>query len=572
MIKIIKKQKQLQVESDKDIIREFLNFSKKTFIFIGFFSLFVNVLMLLPAIYMLAVYDIVVPSRSGSTLLFITVLVIVLYIIMALLQIIRGKILIRINNKIDGMLNERVIDSMYRFALKHPTKASIQPFNDFQQIKNFLTSQAIFAFFDAPWIPIYLFVLFLFHVYYGALGLIIVISVLAITILNEKSTRKHLDKSNEALIKSNKFLNNTIFNIEVIEALGMRRRIYKKWFNIYKDFLINHRIANDKVTFWSNTTKSFRMLSQSMMLGLGGLLAINLQISSGMIVAGSIVLGRALAPLDILIGTWKVFSSARLSYKRLNSLLAEFGEEKSKIKLPEPEGNVTLREVVVVAPDSQKPILKNINMHINAGETVAIVGPSGAGKSSLVRTILGVWEPINGKVEIDGADIRQWDREHLGNYIGYLPQDIELFEGTIAENIARFEKAKDEDIIEAAKISGAHEIIIKFPDGYNTYIGPGGMTLSGGQRQRVGLARALYKIPKIIILDEPNSNLDDAGERALFNALLELKRRKRTVIVISHKINILELADKIAVLRDGVLQMYGPKEKILPQLLGKRGN
>ena len=572
MIKIIKKPKQPQGEDDKDIIREFLNFSKKTFIFVGFFSLFVNILMLLPAIYMLAVYDIVVPSRSGSTLLFITILVIVLYIIMALLQIIRGKILIRINNKIDSMLNERVIDSMYRFALKHPTKASIQPFNDFQQIKNFLTSQAIFAFFDAPWIPIYLFVLFLFHVYYGALGLVIVISVLVITILNEKSTRKHLDKSNEALIKSNKFLNNTIFNIEVIEALGMRRRIYKKWFNVYKDFLINHRIANDKVTFWSNTTKSFRMLSQSMMLGLGGLLAINLQISSGMIVAGSIVLGRALAPLDILIGTWKVFSSARLSYKRLNSLLAEFGEEKSKIKLPEPEGHVTLKEVVVVAPDSQKPILKNINMHINAGETVAIVGPSGAGKSSLVRTILGVWEPINGKVEIDGADIRQWDREHLGNYIGYLPQDIELFEGTIAENIARFEKAKDEDIIEAAKISGAHDVIIKFPDGYNTYIGPGGITLSGGQRQRVGLARALYKIPKIIILDEPNSNLDDAGERALFNALLELKRRKRTVIVISHKINILELADKIAVLKDGVLQMYGPKEKILPQLLGKRGN
>jgi len=572
LIKIIKKPKQPQGENDKDIIREFLTFSKKTFIFVGFFSLFVNILMLLPAIYMLAVYDIVVPSRSGSTLLFITILVIVLYIIMALLQIIRGKILIRINNKIDSMLNERVIDSMYRFALKHPTKASIQPFNDFQQIKNFLTSQAIFAFFDAPWIPIYLFVLFLFHVYYGALGLVIVISVLVITILNEKSTRKHLDKSNEALIKSNKFLNNTIFNIEVIEALGMRRRIYKKWFNVYKDFLINHRIANDKVTFWSNTTKSFRMLSQSMMLGLGGLLAINLQISSGMIVAGSIVLGRALAPLDILIGTWKVFSSARLSYKRLNSLLAEFGEEKSKIKLPEPEGHVTLKEVVVVAPDSQKPILKNINMHINAGETVAIVGPSGAGKSSLVRTILGVWEPINGKVEIDGADIRQWDREHLGNYIGYLPQDIELFEGTIAENIARFEKAKDEDIIEAAKISGAHDVIIKFPEGYNTYIGPGGMTLSGGQRQRVGLARALYKIPKIIILDEPNSNLDDAGERALFNALLELKRRKRTVIVISHKINILELADKIAVLRDGVLQMYGPKEKILPQLLGKRGN
>lgn len=569
MLRIIKRSNQTQ--NEKDVIREFLKFSKKTFLFIGLFSLFVNILMLLPAIYMLAVYDIVVPSRSENTLFFITLLVAILFGIMAILQIIRGKILVRINNRIDNILNERVVDSMYKFALKHPTKASIQPFNDFQQIKNFLTGQTIFAFFDVPWTPIYLFVLFMFHIYYGMLAVVIMSIVIAITFINEYSSKKHLEKANETLIKSNKFLNNTISNIEVIEALGMRRRIYQRWFNIYKNYLSNYKVANDKGIFWSNTTKTFRMLSQSLMLGLGGLLAINLQISSGMIVAGSIVLGRALAPLDLLVATWRNFSSARLAYRRLNALLAEFEKEQPRIKLPEPEGSITLREVVVVAPDGKNPILKNINMHINAGDMVALVGPSGAGKSSLVRTILGVWTPVNGKVEIDGADIRQWDREYLGNYVGYLPQDIELFEGTIAENIARFEKARDEDIIEAAKVSGAHEVIIKFPEGYNTYIGPGGITLSGGQRQRIGLARALYKNPRIVILDEPNSNLDDAGERALFNALLELKKRKTTVIVITHKINILELVDKIAVLRDGVLQMYGPKEKILPQLLGRRG-
>ena len=572
MLRIIKRSNQTQNENEKDVIREFLKFSKKTFLFVGLFSLFVNILMLLPAIYMLAVYDIVVPSRSENTLLFITLLVVILFGIMAILQIIRGKILVRINNKIDNILNERVVDSMYKFALKHPTKASIQPFNDFQQIKNFLTGQTIFAFFDVPWTPIYLFVLFMFHVYYGMLAVVIISIVIAITFINEYSSKKHLEKANETLIKSNKFLNNTISNIEVIEALGMRKRIYQRWFDIYKNYLSNYKVANDKGIFWSNTTKTFRMLSQSLMLGLGGLLAINLQISSGMIVAGSIVLGRVLAPLDLLVSTWRNFSSARLAYRRLNSLLAEFEEEPPRVKLPEPEGSITLREVVVIAPDGKNPILKNINMHINAGDMVALVGPSGAGKSSLVRTILGVWTPVNGKVEIDGADIRQWDREYLGNYVGYLPQDIELFEGTIAENIARFEKAKDEDIIEAGRISGAHEVIVKFPEGYNTYIGPGGITLSGGQRQRIGLARALYKNPRIVILDEPNSNLDDAGERALFNALLELKKRKTTVIVITHKINILELVDKIAVLRDGVLQMYGPKEKILPQLLGRRGN
>ena len=570
MLRIIKRSN--QKKKKKDVIREFLKFSKKTFIFVGLFSLFVNILMLLPAIYMLAVYDIVVPSRSENTLLFITLLVVILFGIMAILQIIRGKILVRINNKIDNILNERVVDSMYKFALKHPTKASIQPFNDFQQIKNFLTGQTIFAFFDVPWTPIYLFVLFMFHVYYGMLAVVIISIVIAITFINEYSSKKHLEKANETLIKSNKFLNNTISNIEVIEALGMRKRIYQRWFDIYKNYLSNYKVANDKGIFWSNTTKTFRMLSQSLMLGLGGLLAINLQISSGMIVAGSIVLGRVLAPLDLLIGTWRNFSSARLAYRRLNTLLAEFEKEPPRIKLPEPEGSITLREVVVIAPDGKNPILKNINMHINAADMVALVGPSGAGKSSLVRTILGVWTPVNGKVEIDGADIRQWDREYLGNYVGYLPQDIELFEGTIAENIARFEKAKDEDIIDAAKVSGAHEVIVKFPEGYNTYIGPGGITLSGGQRQRIGLARALYKNPRIVILDEPNSNLDDAGERALFNALLELKKKKTTVIVITHKINILELVDKIAVLRDGVLQMYGPKEKILPQLLGRRGN
>jgi len=565
---LLRFRKNLKNKEDKSIIREFLKFSKKSFLFVGLFSLFINILMLLPAIYMLAVYDIVVPSRSQNTLFFITILVVILFAVLAILQIIRGKILIRINNKMDAILNERVIDSMYKYALRHPTKASIQPFNDFQQIKNFLSGQSVFAFFDIPWTPIYIFILFLFHPYYGMLALAIVAIVISITFINEYSSKKYLEKSNEALIKSNKFLTNTLSNIEIIEALGMRKRIYNRWFKTYKNYLFNYKSANDKIVFWSNTTKTFRMLSQSLMLGLGGLLAINLQISSGMIVAGSIVLGRALAPLDLIISTWRNFSSARMSYKRLNSLLNEIEEEEKKLKLPEPEGEITLREVVVIAPDTQKPILRNINMHINAGEMVAIVGPSGAGKSSLIRTILGLWKPINGKVEIDGADIEQWDREYLGRYIGYLPQDIELFEGTVAENIARFEKAKDEDILEAARISGAHNIIVKLPKGYNTYIGPGGITLSGGQRQRIGLARALYKIPKIVVLDEPNSNLDEAGEIALYHALLELKKKKRTVIIITHKINILEITDKIAVLKEGQLKLFGPKEKILPQILG----
>ena len=564
--------KGLNIQEDrKKAIKDFLLVAKKSFFFAGFFSLFINILMLLPAIYMLAVYDIVVPSRSSNTLLFITLLVIGLFIIMNALQIIRGRILVRINNKLDYVLNKKVVNSMYELALKHPTKATIQPFEDFQQIKQFLTGASIFAFFDAPWIPIYLGVLYLFHPYYGNLGVIVVLVVIIITITNEIVTKKYLKKANANLIKSKKFLNNTIGNTEVIEAMGMKSKIYNKWLDIYRDYMTNLQIASDKGTFWSNTMKTFRMLSQSLMLGMGGYLALNLEISSGMIVAGSIVLGRALAPLDLMVNTWKSFSSARESYKRLNSLLSEIEDEKQVLKLPEPKGKISLVNVIVLPPNSKTPLLKGITMNINPGESVAVVGPSGAGKSSLARTMLGIWKPVNGIVEIDDADIKQWDREYLGKFIGYLPQDIELFEGTVAENIARFEDIDEEKILEAAKISGAHDVIVKLPDGYNTYIGPGGITLSGGQRQRIALARALYGNPRIVILDEPNSNLDDAGERALLNALRILKEKKTTFIVISHKVNILDLVDKIAVLKDGTLTMYGDRDTVLLQLMSKRG-
>jgi len=551
---------------EKDVLKEFLSFSKKAFLFVGFFSLFINILMLLPAIYMLAVYDIVVPSRSINTLLFITILVVILYGIMTALQIIRAKILLRINNKMDYILNEKVINSMFNFALKHPSKATIQPFNDYQQIRQFLTGPTVFAFFDLPWVPVYLGVLYLFHPLYGILGLGIVAVVISITLLNEFVTRKYFERANEELVKSNKFLNNSISNVEVLEAMGMKKRLYFRWLNIYRNYLVNYQKAHDKASFFSNSTRSIRMLSQSLMLGLGGFLAINLQISSGMIVAGSIVLGRALAPLDMIVNTWRNFSSARISYKRLNSLLAEFDVEKKLMKLPEPKGNITLIQVFVIPPDSKVPSLKNINLRINAGELVAVIGPSGAGKSSFARTVLGVWEPVNGKVEIDGADIRQWDKEYLGNFVGYLPQDIELFEGTVAENIARFEEVDEKKVLDAAILSGAHDMIVKLPEGYNTYIGPGGITLSGGQRQRIALARALYNNPRIVVLDEPNSNLDEAGEIALINALKKLKEMKTTTIVISHKLNILNLADKILVLRDGTVAMYGDAKVVMKKL------
>lgn len=557
-------------KQERNVLKEFLRIAKRSFAFAAFLSFFINILMLLPAIYMLAVYDIVVPSRSVESLIFITVVVVGLYLIWGILQVIRSRILVRINNKLDAFYDEKVVNATLNFALRHPTRASTQPINDFQQIKQFLTGPTVFTFFDLPWVPVYLFVLFVFHPYYGFWAIGVMSVVLFVTFLNEITTKSSLKEVSEHQIKSNRFMNHLLQNVEVIESMGMRRRIYNKWQEIHQRYVLALQEASDKGGFWSNLTKTTRVMSQSLIYGLGGYLAINLQITGGMIVAGAILLGRVLAPIDLLINTWRSFSSARLAYKRLSQLLQEFEEEKELMKLPAPKGEITLAHIVVIPPDSKEPVLKNISFKINPGELVAVIGPSGSGKTSLVKTMLGIWLPVSGEVMIDGADIKQWDREYLGKFIGYLPQNIELFEGTVAENIARFEKVDPDRVLEAAILAGAHDMILKLPEGYNTYIGPGGMTLSGGQRQRIGLARALYGNPKIVVLDEPNSNLDDAGEKALMNALWELKRRKVTTIVVSHKVNLLDIADKIALLRDGVLAAYGDARSVLEKLRAPR--
>lgn len=559
-----------ETKNGKAILKEYLLFSKKSFIFVALFSFVVNFLMLVPAIYMLAIYDIVIPSRSMPTLLFITFLVVLLYIISWALQIIRTKVLQVISTKLDTILNKDVVFSTFALAIKNPTKASIQPLNDLNQIKQFLTSQTLFALFDLPWVPIYLITLFIFHHYYGFTAVGVIFIILVITILNEFLTKKELEVANEALIKSSNFLNHAMRNAEIIEALGMKENIYEKWKTLYLQHMITFQNAVSKNTFWSNLIKTVRIMFQSLMLGLGGYLAIKQEISIGMIVAGSILLSRIMSPIDLLISTWRNFSSTRLAYRRLNQLLNKERDEKKFVKLPPPKGEINMKQVFVIPPETEEAVLKNITMKIFPGETVAIIGPSGSGKSSLARTILGIWEPVNGKVEIDGADINQWDRKYLGQFVGYLPQDIELFEGTVAENIARFTKVDSERVLEAAVLSGAHEIIVKLPNGYNTYIGPGGITLSAGQRQRIALARALYGNPRIVVLDEPDSNLDEKGEIALYNALVELKKRKTTVIVISHKLRILNLADKIALIQDGTLKIYGKADIVLQKLIAAR--
>ncbi|WP_201334431.1 MULTISPECIES: type I secretion system permease/ATPase [unclassified Nitratiruptor] len=561
---------QINVSSTKkeprDEIRKVLSKFRSIFIQVGIFSFFINILVLAAPIYMLAVYDIVMPAKSLDTLMVVTAVIIMFFIAMGLLEYVRNKIMIIVSNKLDAAMNQRVYHAAFEMALKYPGKGTAEPINDLNTIKNFLHGPGLLSFFDAPWFPIYLGIMFAFDPIYGIYGVIATLIIILFTVVNDKVTKKGLQESIRAQKKAQQHLTNQLQNAEVVEAMGMRKPLFKRWMKEYYHFISTHTEANAKSALYTNLSKSFRMMSSSLMYGVGALLAISGHISPGMIIAGAVLLGRALAPISQMVATWKSFTAAKTSYKKLNELLNEFEETPKKIELPEPKGNVTLVNVVTIPPLSKQPVLKNVSLHINAGEMVGVIGPSGAGKSSLAKTMLGVWKVAAGEVRLDGAEMSQYDRDTLGKYIGYLPQDIELFEGTIAENIARFTDADDAKIIEAAQMAGVHEMILKMPDGYNTKIGPGGATLSGGQRQRIGLARAIFGDPKLVILDEPNSNLDDAGEKALMQALMTLKEKGTTVIFITHKIPLLNLADKIALLRDGMLAMYGPKNEVFAKL------
>lgn len=547
-------------------LREAILVSKKSFIIVGFFSMIINILMLVPSLYMLQLYDRVVTSRSQETLIMLTLIVVVLYITMALLEVVRSKMLVKIGNRLDAILSQRVFNTLFDLENRHPGKASSTPLNDLTQVRQFLTGNGLFAFFDAPWIPIYIAVLFLFHPYFGYFSIFAAIVLVFITIVNEYSTKEKLLEANNLSRASAIYVDSNIRNAEVVNAMGMKKNIQHIWQEKYYGFLNAQNEASNKAGIWSNASKSLRTLFQSLILGLGAYLAIKMEVSSGMMVAGSIIMGRALAPLDLMIASWKGFSSARTSYSRLDALLRDFPKDKEYMKLPSPQGQILLEQVVVVPPNASQPSIRGVSMLINKGDVVGIIGPSAAGKSSLVRALLGLWPLANGKARLDGADISQWDRVDLGQYIGYLPQDVELFEGTISQNIARFAEVDPAKVVEAAQRAGVHEMILRLPEGYDTKIGAGGIALSGGQRQRIGLARALYNNPVLVVLDEPNSNLDDQGELALIGAIKSLREANSTVIIITHRPGILQVTNKLAVIKQGMLELYGPTNEVLAKL------
>lgn len=543
-----------------------LSVHKGTLVTAGFFSFFINIIMLVPPIYMLQVYDRVMASRSEETLLLLTVIVIWMFATMGVLDFVRSRMLVRLASRLDDQLNERICDAVGRHALRHPGRTTNQPLNDLMQIRQFLFGNGAFAFFDTPWVPVYLVVLFLFDPLFGWLALFSVAVLLTLTLINEFATRGSIRKAAEAQVDAFRISDAQIKNAEVLMAMGMRESVHKKWLQKHLQTLKLQSETAERSGLWTGLSKNLRLLFQSLMLGLGAYLAIENHITAGMVIAGSILLGRALAPIDQLIGAWKSFSSARLAYSRLNRLLAQFPENARRLTLPAPTGAVAVEAAVLVPPGGQQPVLKGVSLSLRAGEMLAVIGNSAAGKTSLMRAMLGIWPLSSGGVRLDGAEIQHWNRDELGPTIGYLPQDVELFDGTIAENIARFGELEPNQIVAAARLAGVDEMIRRLPEGYSTRIGADGAALSGGQRQRIGLARAVYGRPKLVVLDEPNSNLDEKGEWALESTCHHLKKQGVTLILVSHRKNILDLADKILVLEDGKMKLFGPKAAVLGEL------
>ena len=530
------------------------------------FSLFINLLMLVGPMYMLQIYDRVLASRSTETLLMLSLVVLLLLIIYGILESIRSRVLVRTGVKFNNELAPTLFDAVFKNAIRVSGGAQSQALRDMDTVREVMSGSGILAFCDSPWVPLFLAGIFLIHPWLGFVALGGAIAIFILAVANELLTGRKLREGGVQSILATSYATSSLKNAEVAQAMGMTSAIKQRWTDRHGDMLSSQSVASARAGSVLATSKSFRLVVQSAILGLGAYLAIQREISPGAMIAASIIMGRALAPVEMAVGNWKSFSSARSAFQRLQLLFASVTLDDERIALPEPEGQISVEGIIAAPPGIKAAVLKGITFSLNVGESLAIIGPSAAGKSTLARVLVGVWPAAAGAVRLDGSELKHWNVEQLGRQVGYLPQDVELFSGSIAENISRFSEKDDEAVIQAAKLAGVHEMVQRMPDGYETEIGDGGQALSGGQRQRIALARALYKEPCFIILDEPNASLDKAGEEALSDALRSLKKMKKTLIIISHKPNLLSLVDKILVLNQGVMQSYGARDDILRQL------
>lgn len=547
----------------KTELAEVLLSFKKAFYSAGVFSMFINMLGLIPSIYMLQVYDRVLQSRNETTLAMLTVILLGFYLMLGMLEHARSKLLVRVGAQIDQKLSERIFTASFEGYLRRTGGNAGQALGDLTNVRQFITGNGLFAFFDAPWAPFYLAVIFMFSPWLGLFAVIAMLILATLAWATEVMTRKPLAEAAMYASAANSFAANNLRNAEVIEAMGMLGNLKQRWLKRQLRFISLQNEASEKAGAISALTKTVRITVQSLVLGLGALLAIKGDITPGAMIAASILLGKALGPVEMAIGVWKQLLSARTAYHRLEKLLADNPPRPEAMELPRPQGHLLVEGVSAMPPGSSAMVVKQVGFQVQPGQVLGIIGPSASGKSTLARLLVGIWPAALGKVRLDGADVFQWDKAELGPAVGYLPQDIELFEGTIAENIARFGEVEADKVVEAAKLAGVHDMILRFPKGYDTPIGEGGSVLSGGQRQRIGFARAVYGNPSLVVLDEPNSNLDDAGEAALVQAVRGLKERGISVVVITHRTSIIAAVDLLALMADGVLQLFGPRDQVL---------
>lgn len=534
------------------------------------FSFFINILAFVGPLYMLQIYDRVLSSRNVYTLLFLTLIAAFLLIVYAVLEKIRSAVLVRAGLLFDSLTRSELFESVLYGTLKQPGMAHHTVLRELDIIREFLTGSGLISFCDAPWTPIFIAGCFILHPWFGWIALSGAILIFCFAVANEVLTRDQLKGANISANQAGTFAASTFRNAEVLHAMGMWRPLRDRWLQRHNHTLALQASASDRAGVLLTATKFLRAFLQVAILGIGAYLAIIQESTPGAMIAASIIMGRALAPVELIVSQWKTFLAARSAYERISELLSILQAKQPHMKLPDPEGHLSVQQIVVAPPGVQSAVLAGVTFDLQAGSALGIIGPSAAGKSSLARAIVGVWPLHSGEIRIDGAALSHWDNDQLGRHIGYLPQDVELFSGTIAENIARFSTVDKSMVVSAAQMAGVHDMVQLMRNGYNTQIGDGGQSLSGGQRQRIALARALYGMPTIIILDEPNASLDSEGEAALMTTLERLKAARRTVILITHKTNILAMMDKILVLKQGQVQGFGERDEIFSKLLAPR--
>ena len=536
---------------------------RREFFIVGAFSMIANVLMLTPTLYMLQVYDRVLTSQSELTLIAMSLLTLFLFGVMAFAEWMRSRLLVSTGVRLDEQLSTQVFNASFEAHLSQSGASPSRAFGDLIQIRQFLTGNGIFAFFDAPWAPIYMAVLFFLHPWLGVLGIVFALIQAALAWFGHRHTLAPSEAATKAGAEAGTFLQDKLRNAEVLESMGMVHNLRARWAARHQIHLGKSGDAQQlthRIMAWS---KFIRYSQQSLSLGAGALLVIDGQLSPGGMIAANVLMTRALAPIDMIVGSWRQFIGMRFAFARLEQMLIDYPARDPALKRVAPTGAVTLQDVFATAPGRADPILKKINLSVPAGTVTAVLGPSGSGKSTLARVLMGIWPDRSGTVLLDQLPIEGWNRVELGPNLGYLPQDIELFEGSIAENIARFGKVDSSKVIEAAESAGLHDMILRFPKGYDTPIGEAGNLLSGGQRQRIGLARAIYGNPQLVVLDEPNANLDDAGEAALFNTIAQLKAKGSTVFLITHRPGAISVADRLLILRDGQVVANGPRDAVI---------